>query len=96
MFFCDFWKFFKSTFFTDPLRMATSGSSGLYLKTYQNGINWVNNSDFNANTEHIFACCNNFGRRHPEYSNLSLGDIQEKCLWWGSVIAWKYNIVLWL
>ena len=22
--------------------------------------------DFNANTEHIFVCCDNFGSHHPE------------------------------
>ena len=66
MFFCNFFKIFKNTFFTEPLRVTTSGSSGRYLKTYQNDINWGNNSDFNANTEHIFVCDDNFGSRHPE------------------------------
>ena len=50
MFFCDFCEIFKSTFFTGSLRVTTSGSSGCYLKAYQNDINWGNNSDFNAIT----------------------------------------------
>ena len=66
MFFCDFCEIFKSTFFTGSLRVTTSGSSGCYLKAYQNDINWGNNSDFNANTELIFVFCDNFGSRHPE------------------------------
>ena len=64
MFFCVFWEIFKSTFFTEPLRVTTSGSSGRYLKAYQNEINSGNNSDFNANTERIFVICDNFGSRH--------------------------------
>ena len=66
MFFCDFCEIFKSTFFTQPLRVTASGSSGRYLKSYQNDINWGNNSDFNANTECIFDFCDNFGSFHPE------------------------------
>ena len=66
MFFCDLCEIFKNTFFTKPLRATTFGSSGRYLKAYQNDINWGNNSDFNANTERIFVFCNNFGSRHPE------------------------------
>ena len=50
MFFCDFCEIFKSTFFTESLRVTTCGSSGCYLKAYQNDINWGNNSDFNAIT----------------------------------------------
>ena len=57
MLFCDFCKIFKNTIFWFFRR---------YLKTYQNDINWGNNSDFNANTEHIFVCCDNFGSRDPE------------------------------
>ena len=66
MFFCDFCESFNSTFFTEPLRVTTSGSSGRYLKAYQNDINWGNNSDFNTNTERSFVFCDNFGSRHPE------------------------------
>ena len=51
MFFCDLCEIFKNTFFTKPLRATTFGSSGRYLKAYQNDINWGNNSDFSANTE---------------------------------------------
>ena len=65
MFFCDFCEIFKITFFTEPLRVTTYGSSGRYQKIYQNDINW-GNSDFNANAEHIFVCCDNFESRHPE------------------------------
>ena len=32
MFFCNFCKIFKSTFFTEPLPVTTSSSSGRYLK----------------------------------------------------------------
>ena len=39
MFFRYFCKIFKSNFCTEPLRVTTSGSSGRYLKTYQNDIN---------------------------------------------------------
>ena len=66
MFFCVFCEIFKITFFTEPLRVTTSGSSGCYIKTYQNDINWGSNSDFNANTERIFVFCDNFRRHHPE------------------------------
>ena len=66
MFFCDFCEIFKRNFFTEPLRVTTSGSSGRYLKSYQNDISWGNNSDFNANTERIFVFCDNFGSCHPE------------------------------
>ena len=66
MFLCDFCEIFKSTFFTQPLRVTASGFSGRYLKSYQNDINWGNNSDFNANTERIFVFCDNFGSFHPE------------------------------
>ena len=38
MFFCDLCEIFKSTFFIEPFRVTTSGSSGRYLKTYQNDI----------------------------------------------------------
>ena len=51
MFFCDFCESFNGTFFTEPLRVTTSGSSGRYLKAYQNDINWGNNSELSANTE---------------------------------------------
>ena len=51
MFFSDFCEIFKSTFFTEPLRVTTSRSSGHYLKAYQSDINWGNNSGFNTNTE---------------------------------------------
>ena len=63
MFFCES---FKSTFFTQPLRVTTSGSSDRYLKAYQNDISWNNNSDFNANTERTFVFCDNFGSRHSK------------------------------
>ena len=53
--FCDFWEILKNTFFTEPLWMTTSGSSGRYLKTNQNDINWGNISDFNGNTLHVFV-----------------------------------------
>ena len=66
MFFCDFCDIFKSTFFTETLRVTTSGSSDLYLKAYQNVFNWGNNSDLNANTEGVFIFCDNFGSRHPQ------------------------------
>ena len=66
MFFCDLCEIFKSTFFIEPFRVTTSGSSGRYLKTYQNDIDWGNNSTFYANTEHIFVSCDNFGNHHPE------------------------------
>ena len=55
MFFCGFCENFKTTFCTESLWVNSSGSSGRDLKTYQNDIDWGNNSDFNANTEHIFA-----------------------------------------
>ena len=61
VFFCDFCKIFKSPFSTEPLGVTTSGSSVRYLKAYQNYINWGNTSDFNANTERIFAVCDNTG-----------------------------------
>ena len=32
--FCAFYQLFKNTFFTEPLRVTTSSSSGRYLKTY--------------------------------------------------------------
>ena len=57
-------KFLKAPFLQNPLRVTTSGSSGRYLKAYQNEINSGNNSDFNANTERIFVICDNFGSRH--------------------------------
>ena len=38
MFFCDFCEIFKRTFFTEPLRVTSSGSSGRYLKSNQNDI----------------------------------------------------------
>ena len=64
MFFCEI---FKSTFFTQLVLVTSSGSSGRYLKAYQNDIiNWGNNSDFNANTKCIFVFCDKFGSRHPE------------------------------
>ena len=66
MFFCDLCEIFKNTFFTKPLRATTFGSSGRYLKAYQNDINWGNNSDFNANTERSFVFCDNFGSCQPE------------------------------
>ena len=66
MIFWDFCKNFKNMFFTEPFCVTTSGSSGRFKKTYQNDINWGNNSNFNANTEHIFVCCDNFGSRRPE------------------------------
>ena len=66
MFFCDFCEISKNIFFTEPLRVTTSGSSGRYLKTYQNDINWGNNSDLNGNTEHIFVSCDNFWSCHLE------------------------------
>ena len=56
MFFCDLCEIFKNTFFTKPLRATTFGSSGRYLKAYQNDINWGNNSDFSANTERRKFC----------------------------------------
>ena len=37
--FYDFCQVFKSTFFTEPIPVTTSYSSGRYLKTYQNYIN---------------------------------------------------------
>ena len=61
MFFCNFCEISKNTFFTGSLWVTTSGSSGCYLKTYQNDINCVSNSEFNANTE-----CDNIGSCHPE------------------------------
>ena len=66
MLFYDFCQVFKSTFFTEPIPVTTSYSSGRYLKTYQNYINWVNNSVLNAKTEPIFVFSDNFGGRHPE------------------------------
>ena len=51
MFSCDFCEIFKSTFFIDY---------SLFFKSLpKNDINW-SNSDFNANTEHIFVCGDNF------------------------------------
>ena len=49
MFFCDFSEIFKNTFFTEPLQVTASGSSGCYLKTCQNDTSWGDNGDFNAN-----------------------------------------------
>ena len=66
MFFCDFSEIFISTFYSEPLQVTTSGSSDRYLKSYQNDINWGNNSDFHDNSERIFVFCDNFGSRHPE------------------------------
>ena len=66
MFFYDLCEIFKNTFFTKPLRATTFGSSGRYLKAYQNDINWGNNSDFNANTERSLVFCDNFGSCQPE------------------------------
>ena len=66
MFFCDLCEIFKNTFFTKPLRATTFGSSGRYLKAYQNDINWGTNSDFNANTERSFVFCDNFGSCQPK------------------------------
>ena len=66
MFFCGFCEIFKTTFFTESFWVNSSGSSGRDLKAHQNDIDWGNNSDFNAKTEHIFVCCANFGSHHPE------------------------------
>ena len=46
-YFCEI---FKTTFFTEPLRVTTPGSSDHYLKAYQNDINWGNNI-------WLFICC---------------------------------------
>ena len=62
MFFCES---FKSTFFTQLLRVTASGSSDRYLKTYENDINW-DNSDFNANAKRTFVFCDNFGSLHSK------------------------------
>ena len=43
-----------------------------------------NDNDFNANTERIFVFCDNFAIQN---TSQNLGDSQEKCLWWSSVIA---------
>ena len=51
MFFCDFYEIFKSTFFVEYF--------WFFRSLPKNDINWGNN-DFNANTEHIFVCCDNF------------------------------------
>ena len=71
MFFC---KIFKSTFFTEPLRLTTSGSSGRYLKANQNDISSGNNSAFNANTESIFVFWDNFWKLPSWKASQNLGD----------------------
>ena len=74
MFFCDFCEIFKSIFFTEPLRMTLSGSSGRYLKANQNDINSGNNSAFNANAERIFVFCDNFWKLPSWIASQNLGD----------------------
>ena len=74
MFFCVFCEIFKITFFTEPLRVTTSGSSGRYIKAYQNDINSGNNSAFNANTERIFVFCDNFWKLPSWIASQNLGD----------------------
>ena len=51
MFFCDFYEIFKSIFFIEYF--------WFFRSLPKNDINW-GNSDFNANTGHIFVCCENF------------------------------------
>ena len=54
IFFCEI--------FTQPVRVTTSGSSGRYLKTYQNDIKMTLMLTLNV----FFVFCNNFGSNHPE------------------------------
>ena len=93
---CDFCKIFKSTFFYITPPSDYSGSSGRYLKTYQNDINWGNNSNFNANTEHILVFCKNFRSRNQRSPPKILEIFKRNVCSGVSDIVWNYNIVPWL
>ena len=92
MFSCDFCQIFKSTFFTEPLRVT--GSSGRYLKAYQNDISSGNNGAFNDNTITLnvflsFAMI--FGSCHPEQPHKILEIFKRNVC--GGVLLWHETII---
>ena len=58
-------KVLKTPFLQNPSGWLLLALQAL-LKDISKWHDWGNNSDFTANTEHIFVCCDNFGSCHPE------------------------------